>query len=91
MNLYNPYMYPIGYGHYYSPSSSDWQPWTGGGFNRGINTPNALLNLRDLERQSLLSMSNSGNAGGCSGNNSGFLFGDRDCLDSKKKNRKQKF
>jgi len=49
------------------------------------------LNLRDLERQSLLSMSNSGNAGGCSGNNSGFLFGDRDCLDSKKKNRKQKF
>ncbi|CAK5007142.1 unnamed protein product [Meloidogyne enterolobii] len=41
MNLYNnPYMYPIGYGHYYSSSSSDWQPWTGGGFNRGINTPN---------------------------------------------------
>ncbi|CAK5010849.1 unnamed protein product [Meloidogyne enterolobii] len=39
MNLYNPYMYPIGYGHYYSSSSSDWQPWTGGGFNRGINTP----------------------------------------------------
>nr|CAD2187956.1 unnamed protein product [Meloidogyne enterolobii] len=32
-------MYPIGYGHYYSSSSSDWQPWTGGGFNRGINTP----------------------------------------------------
>uniref|UniRef100_A0A915NVH9 Uncharacterized protein n=1 Tax=Meloidogyne floridensis TaxID=298350 RepID=A0A915NVH9_9BILA len=201
MNLYNPYMYPIGYGHYYSSSSSDWQPWTGGGFNRGINTPSigsfnqinpflnpfypnnnnlinsgifglqtppptppsnnnpfgnllsaligpppppppppptlsplpnlfqpnfgettngnnnnmasslsspfgrkfrsrlggggpssdALLNLRDLERQSLLSMSNSGNAGGCTGNNSGFLFGDRDCLDSKKNNKKQKF
>ncbi|KAL7077530.1 hypothetical protein ACQ4LE_003131 [Meloidogyne hapla] len=191
MNLYNPYMYPIGYGHY---SSSDWQPWAGGGFGRGINSgsfnqinpflnpfynnnnnlinpgifglqtvtplppppssnnpfgnllsaligpppppppppptlspppnllfqPNfgettngnnnnniasslsspfgrkfrsrlgggspssdALLNLRDLERQSLLSMSNSGNAGGCSGN-SGFSFGDRDCSDSKK-------